>query len=278
MKGGGFQVTDDIAVAAVQAPTSMGDAARNVDVLIEQVSRCAADGIDLVVFPECGLTGYVADSRQEAAELALQHDSEYLRAVADAASGAGVIAVFGYLERTPEGDLYNTAALAGPAGLWTTYRKVHLPAICADRFVDAGSSGPTVVETPLGRVGLGICYDLRFPEWTRVLALQGADILAQPTNWANTARQWADLLPAARAFENHMAVIVCNRADSERDVDFIGRSVIADANGVELARAAKTDDRITATLTIDGSARSQRATVFARRRPDQYQDIVRSST
>jgi predicted amidohydrolase len=271
-------VADDIVVAAVQSPTSRGDAARNVDVLVEQVSRCAADGIKLVVFPECGLTGYVADSRQEATDIALPQGSEYLRTIADAASAAGVIAVFGYLERTPDGDLYNTAALAGPTGLWATYRKVHLPAICADRFVDAGSSGPTVVQTPLGRIGLGICYDLRFPEWTRVLALKGADILAQPTNWAITARQWAELLPAARAFENHMAVIVCNRADIERDVDFIGRSVIADANGVELARATKTDDRITATLTLDGSARTQRDTVFARRRPDQYQDIVRPST
>src|SRR5690606_13287210 len=114
MKGGGFPVTDDIVVAAVQTPTSMGDAARNVDVLVEQISRCAADRIDLVVFPDCGLTGYVADSRQDATDLALPHDSEYLRVVADAASRAGVIAVFGYLERTPDGDLYNTAALAGP--------------------------------------------------------------------------------------------------------------------------------------------------------------------
>ena len=87
--------------------------------------------------------------------------------------------VTGLLER--DGDtLYNAAILVGPDGLIGSYRKTHLPFLGVDRFVMPGDE-LKVFDTPLGRIGLIICYDLRFPEVTRTLALAGADIVALPT-------------------------------------------------------------------------------------------------
>ncbi|MFI5426742.1 carbon-nitrogen hydrolase family protein [Aeromicrobium sp. UC242_57] len=100
--------------------------------------------------------------------------------------------MIGFLEL--DGDLLrNTAVLLGPGGVMATYRKTHLPHLGADRFVTPGDNEPVLVETPLGVVGLSICYDLRFPEWARCLALGGADIIANPTNWPAPAERVAEL-------------------------------------------------------------------------------------
>ena len=94
-------------------------------------------------------------------------------AIGAVCSELGVYVVVGLLERAGE-RLYNSAALVGPEGLVGVHRKAHLPVLGVDRFVDPGDLPPVVYETEVGRIGMGICYELMFPEYTRVLALSGA--------------------------------------------------------------------------------------------------------
>ena len=142
------------------------------------------------------------------------------------------------LER--DGDvLRNTAVLVGPEGLVGRYRKSHLPFLGVDRFVQAGDE-LSVFDTELGRIGLEICYDLRFPEVTRALALAGAELVALPTNWPVEAAANAELLTTARAYENRIFLLVANRVGRERSAEFCGRSQIVDQAGVRLAETDAT--------------------------------------
>jgi predicted amidohydrolase len=185
------------------------------------------------------------------------------------------------LER--EGDtLRNTAVLVGPDGLIGRYRKTHLPFLGVDRFVQAGDDLP-VFETPLGRIGIEICYDLRFPELTRSLALHGAQIVAQPTNWPLAARSNADVLTRARAHENRIFVLTANRVGRERDAEFCGWSQICDIWGNRLVEADETGEGLF-TAEIDPAQASEKDIIpapgryemrlFDHRRPDLYGALV----
>src|SRR5439155_1662137 len=112
-------------------------------------------------------------------------------ALGGAAVRTGAHVCCGLVER--DGDrLHKTAVLVSPDGLIGAYRKTHLPFLGVDRFVVPGDELP-VWDTPLGRIGVEICYDLRFPEVTRTLALNGADIVCHPTNFPVAAQIQTEL-------------------------------------------------------------------------------------
>ena len=173
------------------------------------------------------------DSPDEAMAYAEEVPGPFVRALEDRCERLGIHCVSGMLER--DGDvLRNTAVLVGPEGLVGRYRKSHLPFLGVDRFVQAGDE-LSVFDTELGRIGLEICYDLRFPEVTRALALAGAELVALPTNWPVEAAANAELLTTARAYENRIFLLVANRVGRERSAEFCGRSQIVDQAGVRLA-------------------------------------------
>ena len=147
------------------------------------------------------------------------------------------------LEKDDE-QCYNAAVLLGPQGLIGKYRKIHLPFLGVDRFVNPGNLGFQVHETPLGRIGLNICYDGRFPESARALALRGADIVLLPTNWPKGAEEFAEFLVNARGIENHLFSIAVNRVGKERGFQFIGRSRVANPEGKTLATASGNQEEI----------------------------------
>ena len=158
-------------------------------------------------------------------------------ALEDACRRLGMHVACGLLER--DGDvLHNAAVLVGPDGLVGTYRKSHLPFLGVDRFVTPGDELP-VWDTPLGRIGVEICYDLRFPEVTRSLALQGADIVVHPTNFPMAAKIQTELITVARAAENRIFLLTANRVGKERWAEFCGWSQIVDPYGVRLAEAGR---------------------------------------
>jgi predicted amidohydrolase len=135
-----------------------------------------------------------------------------------------------------DGDrAYNAAALVGPEGLIASYRKVHLPYLGVDRFLDFGDRPFAVHETGGVRVGLNICYDSGFPESSRVMALAGADLIVLPTNWPTGAETLAENAIATRALENAIYYAAVNRVGTERGFRFIGGSRICDPTGKTLA-------------------------------------------
>jgi predicted amidohydrolase len=144
---------------------------------------------------------------------------------------------------------------------------MHLPYLGIDRFATPGPDAPTVIELAGMRVGVLICYDLRFPEAARVCGLEGADLIALPTNWPVGVDFHPDLFAPARAAENHCYLLAADRVGTERGVTFIGRSVLIDYDGKQLAVASDTKEELLVG-EVDPEAARQ---THVRKRPGEHE-------
>jgi predicted amidohydrolase len=268
-------------VAVAQIDPKLAEPARNLEVCIARLEDASAAGAELLVLPECAIPGYVFDSLEEALPFAEEIPGPSTEVLTAACARLGIHAVCGLLERHGDG-VRNAAVLVGPDGLIGAYRKTHLPFLGVDRFVTPGDELP-VFDTPLGRIGIEICYDLRFPEVTRTLALAGADIVALPTNWPTAARANAELLVPARAYENCVYVLVSNRVGRERTAEFCGRSQIVDPAGTRLAETdatseellvAEVDVELARDKSIIPAPGEYEMQLFGHRRPELYGALV----
>ncbi len=264
--------------AAVQSDPKLGAPAANLEGILTAIGAAEAD---LVVFPECAVTGYGFESREAAWEVAQEVPGPATEVVAVACARTGRHVVLGMLERS--GDrLFNAAALIGPTGLIGVYRKNHVPFIGVDRFVDPGDLGYPVFDTPIGRLGLLICYDLSFPEACRSLKLDGAQVVCVATNWPIAAEVSCVHAPPVRAQENHVHLVVADRAGEEAGFTFRGESRIVDFDGRTLARAGTEPAIVSA--EIDPAAADANRVVHVKggyeidrvghRRPETYGRVV----
>jgi predicted amidohydrolase len=235
---------------------TLADVATNLGRCLESLNIAAKAGADLVVFPEAALTGYVFSNLAEATPVTETIPGPSTDAIAHVCRRLNLHAVVGLLENDG-GRYYNASVLIGPAGLIGKYRKLHLPYLGIDRFLSPGNLPPRVHETSLGRIGLTICYDLDFPEYVRVLALMGAQIVVTITNWPDDIEFVPDHVVQVRARENMVNHVAVNRAGEERGVRFIGRSKVADPSGTCLIEGKHyTEDLIFA--DIDPTAADQK--------------------
>lgn len=233
-----------IKIAGVQMEPKLGDVCRNRREIISLIEVAAGEGAKLVVFPECALTGYGFADRREALNAAEQiTPGGSVGKIAEVCQRLDVHAIVGLLERY-NSKLYNACTLVGPAGIVSTYRKVHLPYLGVDRFADPGDRPFEVVEAAGIKIGMHICYDGAFPEPARVMTLLGAELIVLPTNWPSQSATIAEHLIACRAVENVVYAMAVNRVGEERGFRFEGRSSIADPGGVTLARAGGGDEII----------------------------------
>jgi predicted amidohydrolase len=225
-----------VKVAVAQMNPKLERNAENRARVLAMFHEAVSEGGRLIVFPECAISGYGFSDLATARTFAEPIPGPTTEALASVCEETGAFGVVGVLERV--GDVvYNSAVLSGPEGLVGVYRKAHLPYLGVDRFVTPGDTGFLVWETPLGRVGLVICYDLRFPEAMRALALAGADIIALPTNWPDGSQNAPQFVTRTRALENRVFVLACNRCGEESDFWFFGHSQITDPGGNVLAEA-----------------------------------------
>ncbi|MGH2451029.1 MAG: carbon-nitrogen hydrolase family protein, partial [Candidatus Limnocylindria bacterium] len=249
-----------------QTAPRLGEPARNLDACLARLEEAAAAGCRLIVLPECATSGYMVASEEDAARAAEPIPGPSVEALERACASRGVHCVVGLLER--DGDrLRNTAVLVGPEGLVGLYRKTHLPYLGVDRFVVPGEEPPNVFETPLGRIGIQICYDLRFPELTRALALRGAEIVVHPTNWPAAVRPLADFLTRARAAENRVFLLTANRVGREGGTEFFGRSQVVDLLGSRLAEAGEEREELVVAEIDPAKAREKDSVIV----PGEYE-------
>ena len=228
-------------VAVAQTEPKLGEKERNLAACLERLEEAASAGAQLLVLPECALSGYMFESTDEALPYAEEIPGPSTEALADACRRLDVYAVCGLLER--DGDvLHNAAVLVGPEGLIGSYRKSHLPFLGVDRVATPGADPPWVVDIGPMRIGVLICYDLRFPEVTRTLALKGVDIVAHPTNFPMAAKVQTEVITLARAAENRIYLLTANRVGKERWGEFCGWSQIVDPYGRRLAEAGETEE------------------------------------
>ena len=235
-------------VAAIQMDPKLGRLDDNLRRILERLSEAAGGGAHLVVFPECALSGYGFSSREEGLAHAVPIDGPAVKEVIAACAHVRCHAIFGMLERDGS-RLFNACVLVGPEGVVGSYRKVHLPYLGIDMFVDPGDRPFAVHDAGGIRVGMHICYDGSFPESARVLSLLGADLLVLPTNWPTHSECAAEHMIPTRAMENTVYAMAVNRVGEESGFRFIGSSSIVDPNGRVLARAgADTDEVIVAEI------------------------------
>ena len=262
---------------------SIGQVEGNRRRVIERLRNAAESGADLVIFPECALTGYCFDSLEEAAPFAESIDGASASAISAACSETGVHAIVGFIEKDGQ-KYYNAAMLIGPGGVGviSNYRKVHLPFLGVDRFLSPGNEQFRVTDLPFGRVGINICYDASFPEAARALKLLGAELIILPTNWPTGAWRTPEFVLNARSCENHVNFAAANRCGVERGWEFIGRSKIVDVNGDTIAEAARGEEILFAEIDLQEANKNKIVNVagayeidrLADRRPEFYRIIT----
>ena len=271
-------------VAGVQMDCRLADAPANVAAMTAKLAAAADRGAKLVVFPECALTGYGFESRAAVRRAAEPVPGPSTDALARQCARLGVWAVFGLIEAdAATGKLFNACALVGPTGFVASYRKIHLPCLGADRFTDPGDRPFAVHDLGGLKLGMNICFDGSFPESSRILTLLGADLIVLPTNWATNARKMAELVSAARAWENHVYYLAVNRVGDEAGFSYLGLSSAADYFGNVLHWAPEREEAIF-TIEVDPLAARQKRVVHCHgvyeidrvnwRRPELYGPLV----
>jgi 5-aminopentanamidase len=255
-------------IAAVQMDCRLGETQSNLQLIRERLRAAADGGARLVAFPECALTGYCFESKEEAWPHAEPLLGPSMNAVASDCRSLAVWAIIGFLERDDaSGQFFNAAALVGPGGIVGSYRKIHLPCLGVDRFAAPGDRPFEVHDLGGLRVGINICYDGSFPESSRVLTLLGADLVVLPTNWPTGARSTVKYLVQARALENHIYYLAANRTGEERGFQFLGQSRIVNWDGELLASSEGRPEEILY-AELDPEAARQKQVVKI---PDKYE-------
>src|ERR1043166_8098403 len=224
-------------IACAQIDCRLGDPKTNREKIVATIHAAAERDAQLVIFPECSLTGYAFNSLDEAIPLAEKIDGPSAEIIAEACRETKTYGIVGFIE-ADGGKFYNAAMLVGPDGVAGSYRKVHLPYIGIDRFLTPGDRPFQIFDLPFGKVGVNICYDISFPEPARVLKLMGAELIASITNWPTAAWRSPQFVANTRALENHVFYAAVDRVGRERGWDFIGRSKVIDCNGDTLAEAS----------------------------------------
>ncbi|CRY01355.1 nitrilase-related carbon-nitrogen hydrolase [Yersinia enterocolitica] len=263
--------------AAIQFEPLMFAKEANLHQLLVLVEQAAQKGARLITTPEMATTGYCWFDRQEIAPMVETVPGESTARFTELAQRYQCYIVLGMPEVEPQTALYyNSAVLIGPQGVIGCHRKSH-PYISEPKWAAAGDVGHQVFDTPLGRIGMLVCMDIHFPETTRLLALDGVDVICHISNWL------AERTPApywiSRAMENGCYLLESNRWGLERGVQFSGGSCIIEPDG-NIAAVVDNGDGI-AYAEIDINRSRQRRVlgelVFDQRRPDYYQSLLSDS-
>ncbi|MFO7999951.1 MAG: nitrilase-related carbon-nitrogen hydrolase [Marinilabilia sp.] len=206
---------------------------RKIDHLIDN-----SPPVDLWVLPELASSGYNFTSREEAfASSEPPEDSLFVQYLTEKAREQETIFISGINER--DGDhLYNSAVGVGPQGLMGVYRKLHL-FNREKQYFKPGNQTPPIWDTPIGKIGILICFDWMFPEVWRILALRGAEMICHPSNLVLPYCQSA--IPGY-ALTNRIFIATTNRVGREKDLEFTGQSVLVNPKGEYLLKGHCSDE------------------------------------
>ena len=229
-----------IRVALAQLSLSTADVAQNLARAEVAIRSAAASGAQLIVLPELTNSGYAFKNLDEARQNCSEIDGPEIFNWIGLAKELRVVLVAGVGIKEGE-TLSNCSVIIDQSGLLGVYTKAHLFGNEPD-FFKAGDLPPLVVDTELGRIGTMICYDLEFPEWVRVAMLDGAQLLAIPTNWPDTdlpevATPMEVVRAQAAASQNKIVIAACDRTENENGITWMSASAIVDFNGYIQASA-----------------------------------------
>lgn len=282
---------------AAAAANFTRDLEQNYAVISSLVEEANEKGVDLLVLPEAAIGGYLSslgnhgDTVKTTARSlppAIRLDGPEIARV-QSIVGDLVIAI-GFCELADDGETrYNAAAVLDGSRVYGTYRKVHQP--LGEGMSYSAGSDYGVFDTPVGRVGLQICYDKAFPEAARIMALKGAQIIASLSAWpaARTATaenlqddRWTyrfNLFDAARALDNQVFWIASNQSGTFGSLRYVGNAKVVDPGGNTLATTLLGSGMAVAEVDIEETFRTMRAGMFhlRDRRPDVYGPVAGAS-
>ena len=226
-----------VSLLLAQTGPKLGNKERNLKQISEQASKARRKNVDLLIFPELHLTGYTM--RDEVSHLAEPIPGPSTRKVETIAREHRVHVIFGMPEESEvKGVIHNTAVFVVPKGLIGKYRKIHLPthSVFEERRYYRPGQDASVFKTDIGIIGLNICYDLYFPELTRLQALQGAELVVCISASPGLRRRFFEGFCLSRAMENAVYLAYVNRVGIEEGLQFWGGSRVIAPNGSVLAQ------------------------------------------
>ncbi|GAA4396059.1 carbon-nitrogen hydrolase family protein [Tsukamurella soli] len=274
------------------------DLEQNYSTIASYIAQARERGVDFVAFPEAAIGGYLSSlgnhgdtvkNTRRSLPPAIRLDGPEIARV-QSIIGDTVIAI-GFCELADDGETrFNAAAVLDGTQIYGSYRKVHQP--LGENMSYSAGSGYDVFDTPIGRVGLQICYDKAFPEAARIMALSGAEVIVSLSAWpaARTATaenlqddRWTyrfNLFDAARALDNQVFWVAANQAGTFGSLRYVGNAKIVDPGGNVLATTGLDSGLAVADVDIAGTFTAMRAGMFhlRDRRPDVYGPLVESDT
>ncbi len=222
-------------LAVAQMNAYSFDKDRNLRLIVRLSKASSERGAQLVVFPELCVTGY--NVLRDAVRVAERVPGPSTRFVSSLASKLGLNIVIGMVEEY-DGGVYDSAVLVDSSGDVTgVYRKVNLWS--AEKKTFRRGSKPEVFEVDGFRIGVGICYDLEFPEYSRRLALSGAELIIYPSAQPAECRDRVDVYLRSRALENGVYVGFSDLAGVEGEYSYAGGSAVVGPNGAKLTRSIR---------------------------------------
>lgn len=258
----------ELTISLAQMDIALGQPQVNLAKVKEWTAEAKRRGSDVVLLPELWSTGYDLENAERYATSL----DEGLFADLAALARENAIHICGSLLSAQDERYLNTVPLFSPAGKRLGhYSKIHLFRLMEeDKYLTAGEAAP-VFDLPWGKTAMAICYDLRFPELFRRYALAGARIIFLPAEWPYPRLEhWRTLLQA-RAIENQLFIVACNRVGESKGERFFGHSAIYDPWGKVVVEAG--DGPVLLTASVDVALVEevrQTIPIFADRRPELY--------
>jgi len=231
-------------IALAQISCKQADKAENLTKIRKIVAKAKRQGAELVIFPELSLTGYVV--RDEIYELAERIPGPSTKTMEEVTKKNQIHLIFGMPEISDktEATLHNSAVLIGPEGFIGKYHKMYLPthSIFEEKRYFRPGYQTAVFDTELGKLGLIICYDIYFPEVTRLTRLKGAELIVCISASPGVRRSFFEVLTVARAIENTAFLAFVNLAGIQDGLQFWGGSRLIGPSGRILVQAKYDED------------------------------------
>ena len=260
-----------VRVACVQTDICLCQKERNIEKSLSMVRHAVSEGAELIILPEVFSTGFCYDRMSDSSERAggptLELLSDFTRE-----NKCAIVSSLIEKKSSQEGDQYFNLGFCMEKGVLTgTYRKTHLFKREKQYFFPGNTISPISLQSKGLKIGLQICYELRFPEVARKLSLMGADILVTVAEFPKPRRKLWRTLVRSRAIENQIPHIACNRTGSDPESSFFGTSMIVDASGDVKKEASEEESVLIYDIdTAETSNVRESITVFKDRRPDIY--------
>ena len=261
-----------ISISLAQLDLKLGEPEDNFLKAQEAVHQASKQGAEIVLLPELWASGFDLDHTREYANSLNEGWFERMRSLAlDFGIGVG-----GSLIEEDQGDYYNSFVLYDMTGdLLGSYRKIHLFQNLQEHIHFKGGNKVVVVDSPWGKIGLAICYDLRFPEIFRTCAVEGAELILLVAEWPKRRIEHWKILLQARSIENQCFIAAVNKAGSSHGSTLGGNSAVVNPMGDFLALGGENEELLQAVLDLEEVSKIREwMPVFDDRRPGVYGSYI----